>query len=72
MTQNITNLEKNIAEKEGFLALAHTRLGNRCHRPNLELTRDQVGRQLELEVSNLREVVAKLQQTLYEVSSSLN
>ncbi|XP_034949612.1 tektin-1 [Chelonus insularis] len=71
MNQNITRLEKNIAEKEGFLALAHTRLGNRCHRPNLELTRDQVEKQLVMEVTNLQETVAKLQNTLYEAHNTL-
>lgn len=72
MTQNITRLEKNIAEKEGFLALAHTRLGNRCHRPNLELTRDKVENKLTQEVYGLRQTVAKLQQTLNEVESFIN
>ncbi|KAH0567467.1 hypothetical protein KQX54_010251 [Cotesia glomerata] len=71
MTQNITRLEKNIAEKEGFLALAHTRLGNRCHRPNLELTRDQVEQKLVQEVYDIRQSVAKLQQTLNEAHATL-
>ena len=39
MTRNITNLEKAIADKEGYLALAHTRLGKRAHRPQVELVR---------------------------------
>ena len=69
MKKNITRLEKIIAEKEGFLALAHTRLGNRCHRPGLELTCDHVEKSLTKEVSDLREVVAQLQQTLFEVSN---
>ncbi|CAG5108396.1 Similar to TEKT1: Tektin-1 (Homo sapiens) [Cotesia congregata] len=68
---NITRLEKNIAEKEGFLALAHTRLGNRCHRPNLELTRDQVEQKLVQEVYDIRQTVAKLQQTLNEAHATL-
>ncbi|CAG2059155.1 unnamed protein product [Timema podura] len=37
MMRNITKLEKAIAEKEGFMSLAHTRLGNRAHRPEMEL-----------------------------------
>lgn len=69
MTKNITRLEKNIAEKEKFIALAHTRLGNRCQRPGLELTRDIVEESLAKEVSDLRDVVAQLQQTLFEVSN---
>ncbi|XP_074102593.1 tektin C [Cotesia typhae] len=71
MTQNITRLEKNIAEKEGFLALAHTRLGNRCHRPNLELTRDQVEKKLVQEVYDIRQTVTKLQETLNEAYATL-
>lgn len=39
MTMKITALEKAIAEKEAFMALAHTRLGNRCQRTNAELCR---------------------------------
>lgn len=68
MTQNVTRIEKAIAEKERYLALAHTRLGNRCQRPGLELTRDLVETQLVKEVYDLREVVSKLQATMFEVS----
>ncbi|XP_014224827.1 tektin-1 [Trichogramma pretiosum] len=71
MTRNITRLEKLIAEKEGYIALAHTRLGNRCQRPGLELTRDNVEKSLINEVSNLRQMVAQLQQTLFEAQASL-
>lgn len=68
MAKNITKLEKMIAEKEGFIALVHTRLGNRCQRPGLELTYDSVEKSLIKEISDLREVVSELQQTLFEVS----
>lgn len=68
MTRNITRLEKVIAEKEGYIALAHTRMGNRCHRPGLELTCDEVEKSLTKEVSDLREAVGQIQQTLFEVS----
>ena len=67
MAKNITRLEKKIAEKEGFIALAHTRLGNRCQRSGLEQTRDKVEKSLANEVSDLREVVIQLQQALFEV-----
>lgn len=67
INETITKIDKNIREKEGFLALAHTRLGNRCQRPNMELISDQVERQLILEVSNIRAIIGKLQQTLCEV-----
>lgn len=39
MTRNITELETAINEKEGFLALAQTRLSRRAHRPGVELVR---------------------------------
>lgn len=67
MKDNVTRIEKSIAEKEGFLALAHTRLGNRCQRPGLELTRDLVEFNLVKEVYDLREVVSKLQETMFQV-----
>jgi hypothetical protein len=39
MLRNITRLEKAIAEKEGFMALALTRLGHRAQRSAVERTR---------------------------------
>ncbi|XP_068970245.1 tektin-1 [Bombus flavifrons] len=71
MKDNITRIEKSIAEKESFLALAHTRLGNRCQRPGLELTRDLVEINLVKEVYDLREIVSKLQATIFESQASL-
>ncbi|CAK9812375.1 TEKT1 [Anthophora quadrimaculata] len=71
MKQNITRIEQSIAEKECYLALAHTRLGNRCQRPGLELTRDLVETNLVKEVHDLREVVSKLQATMFEAQASL-
>lgn len=67
MTRNLTRLEKSIAEKEGFMALAHTRLGNRCQRPGLELNRDMVETCLVQEVYDLRGNVSVLQQMFNEV-----
>ena len=67
MSRNITNIEKALAEKEGFMALAHTRLGNRCQRPGLEFTSDRVETSLTREVVELREIVSQLQQKLCEV-----
>ncbi|KAI4488541.1 hypothetical protein M0802_011544 [Mischocyttarus mexicanus] len=71
MTRNVTQIEKSIAEKEGYMALAHTRLGNRCQRPGLELTKDLVETYLVKEVHDLREIVKELQQTLCEAQASL-
>ncbi|XP_076626685.1 tektin C [Colletes latitarsis] len=70
MKDNITRIEKSIAEKECYLALAHTRLGNRCQRPGLELTRDLVEIQLVKEVYELREVVSNLQAAMFEAQAS--
>lgn len=60
-------MEKAIAEKEGFMALAHTRLGNRAQRNGVELCRDMVEANLVNEVRELRENIVLLQHTLAEV-----
>lgn len=67
MTRNITKLEKTLAEKEGFMALVHTRLGNRAQRPGIELCKDLVETSLVNEVGELRMNVVQLQQTMAEV-----
>lgn len=67
MSSNITHLKKSIAEKEGFMALAHTRLGRRCQRPGIEHIQDLVQVNLVKEIHELRNVVANLQRMLYEV-----
>lgn len=68
MTRNINELQKTLAEKEGFMGLAHTRLGNRCQRPGMELCRDLVETNLVNEVRELRENCTMIQQLLSEVS----
>lgn len=60
-----------MADKEGYMALAHTRLGNRCQRPIMELTQDFVETSLLKEVHELRDTVSNLQQILCEVRASL-
>lgn len=65
--RNITELEKAIAEKEGFIALAHTRLGFRCQRPGLELCKDAAESKLIYEVKELTVNVVQLQQMMVEV-----
>ena len=69
MSRNIARLEKIISEKEGFIALALTRLSNRKQRTSLELTRDSVEISLQKEVADLRAVVDQLHQTLIEVNN---
>lgn len=71
MTRTITNLEKSLAEKEGFMALAHTRLGNRAQRPGIELCKDSVEIALVREVAELRKNCAELQHMLVEAHASL-
>jgi len=66
MNMMITKLEKAIAEKEGFMALAHTRLGNRCQRSGVELCRDEAETYLVDEVRQIKEVVTNLQQMMAE------
>lgn len=71
MTRAITRLEKSIQEKEAYMALAHTRLGNRAQRPGVELCKDMVEISLVKEVSELRENLAVLQQKQAEAQASL-
>ncbi|CAG9857876.1 unnamed protein product [Phyllotreta striolata] len=69
--QAITRLKKALSEKEGHTALAHTRLGNRAHRPSAELCRDPVEFSLVKEVGDLRQNCNFLQQRLAEAHASL-
>ncbi|XP_054257827.1 tektin-1 [Macrosteles quadrilineatus] len=71
MTREITRLEKAIADKESFMALVHTRLGNRAQRRGIELCRDEVEVKLISEIEDIRVVVTKLQQMLSEAQASL-
>nr|CAD7576070.1 unnamed protein product [Timema californicum] len=71
MMRNITKLEKAIAEKEGFMSLAHTRLGNRAHRPEMELCRDEVEAKLVAEVQQLGQNVTALQEMLAELIQAI-
>lgn len=64
------SLQKSLANKEGYMALAHTRMGNRCQRPGVELCRDLVESNLVNEVFELRKNCSLLQQALAEVSIS--
>jgi len=70
MSNNIVLIKKSIADKEGYMSLAHTRLGFRCQRPGMELTQDLVEANLIKEIHELRNIVANLQQTLCEVRNS--
>ncbi|XP_072761698.1 tektin-1 [Anoplolepis gracilipes] len=71
MSSNIERIKKSIVEKEGYMAVAHTRLRHRCQRPGMELTQDLVEANLVKEIHELRNVVANLQQMLCEAEASL-
>ncbi|XP_067217319.1 tektin-1 [Linepithema humile] len=71
MSSNITLIKKSIADKEGYMALAHTRLEYRCQRPETEATQDPVEANLVKEIRELRNIVANLQQTLCEAETQL-
>lgn len=70
MSSNITHIKKSIADKEGYMALAHTRLGHRHQRPGTELAQDLVEANLVKEIHELRNVAANLQRMLCEVTSA--
>lgn len=67
VTRNITRLEKELADKEGYLALAQMRLANRTQRPGVEMCRDAVQDTLVRELNALKETCAKLGRMLEEV-----
>lgn len=71
LTRNVTNLEKEIAEKEGYVALAQMRMANRAHRPGIELCKDNVYNSLKKELGALRETVAKLDKMLVQSRATL-
>ncbi|KAL6431396.1 hypothetical protein ACFW04_007197 [Cataglyphis niger] len=71
MSTNIARIKKSLADKEGYMALAHTRLGHRCQRPRMELAQDLVEANLVKEIHELRNVIANLQQMLFEAEASL-
>lgn len=64
-------MEKSLQEKEGYVALAHTRLGNRAYRPGMELCKDSVEIALVNEVAELRRNCANIQHMLAEVNMLL-
>lgn len=71
MQNNILQLQKALADKEGNTALAHTRLGRRAQRVGAELVRDPPGQALYYECEMLRHSTEQLQQMLHEATSSL-
>lgn len=68
MSRNITDLEKELADKEGFVTLCQIRLANRAQRPGVELCQDQAQLMLMDELAQLRVTVGTLSQMLAQVT----
>lgn len=71
MRKNLTRLEKELAEMEGYLALTQMRLANRCQRPGAELCKDNPQETLMTELLNIRKTVGSLNQMFAESQASL-
>lgn len=71
MTRTIQKLQEQMADKEGYMALAHTRLGNRAQRTGMELCRDHAETSLVAEVTELRNNIKQVQLMLNEVGATL-
>lgn len=69
--ENISRLQKGIADKEDPMKLAHTRLDSRSQRPNVELCRDPVQYRLVEEVHELEGTLAQLSARLADTKDSL-
>ncbi|XP_076453416.1 tektin-1-like [Babylonia areolata] len=69
--ENISRLQKAIADKEDPMKLAHTRLDTRSQRPNVELCRDAVQYRLIEEVGELECTLAQLRSRLADTQDSL-
>lgn len=68
ITKNIINLEKELADKEGYIGLCQIRLANRAQRPDVELCHDSVQQTLNKELTLLKQTVGNLSQMLAEVN----
>jgi len=71
MHENIEKLQKAHADKQFALAFCHTQLQQRRERENYEQCRDEVEGRLIVELTEIREVLAKLQEMLDESNASL-
>ncbi|KAM9321517.1 tektin-1 [Gastrophryne carolinensis] len=69
--KNIESLKKAIADKEGPIKVAQTRLETRTHRPNVELCRDPVQYRLINEVQEISTNVERLRETLSQAEAEL-
>lgn len=67
VTRKIQKLQELLGSRECFMALAHTRLGNRAQRNAVELTTDLANMQLQKEIVCLRANSTMVQHILTEV-----
>lgn len=68
--RKITDLERALAEKEGYLALCQMRTANRAQRPGMESTCDAVQDALRDELNDLNKDIANLNQMIAEAKAS--
>ncbi|XP_013403743.1 tektin-1 [Lingula anatina] len=71
MEENISRLQKAIADKENPMKLSQTRLDTRAERPNVELCRDPVQYRLISEVTEIQMSIDALRERLAQAESSL-
>ncbi|XP_063196595.1 tektin-1 isoform X2 [Chroicocephalus ridibundus] len=69
--KNIAALKKAIADKEGPVKVAQTRLEARNHRPNVELCYDTVQYRLTSEVQEITKNIQRLKDTLAQAETEL-
>ncbi|KAM9177172.1 tektin-1 isoform 1-T1 [Mergus octosetaceus] len=69
--KNIAALKKAIADKEGPVKVAQTRLEARNHRPNVELCYDTVQYKLICEVQEITNNIQRLKDTLAQAETEL-
>uniref|UniRef100_A0A8C4VCF5 Tektin n=1 Tax=Falco tinnunculus TaxID=100819 RepID=A0A8C4VCF5_FALTI len=69
--KNIAALKKAIADEEGPVKVAQTRLESRNHRPNVELCYDTVQYSLTSEVQEIAKNIQRLKDTLAQAETEL-
>lgn len=72
LTRNITKLEKELAEKERYVALSQMRLGNRAQRIGIELCKDKAHDTLIRELMALKDTYQKLSHMIDQVGPESN
>lgn len=72
IVKRIALIEEDLATKEGYLAVAQMRLGNRTQRPGIECTSDRAQVALVKEMETLRVNVGEMNHVLAEVSNQIS